>query len=93
MARVDLIKNSAFMVLGGLAFVFDKTNSTPTILVYNLKNISQYTKFVIMDDGRILFTDSNMSEANKWKSIALVERNKSTLIEGYKEWVSIQRGE
>ena len=93
MKKVDIIKDESYMVLSGLAFRFLVKNNQYFIEVINLKNLSQSSIFIIRDMSSILFCRSNMSEANKYKSIAIVERNKKDLVEGCKLWVSTQKRE
>ena len=91
MKKVDNIKNSAYMVLSDLAFIFAKDEGMRRLIVYNVKNISQMAIFNIMNDGRFLLNSSDLSETNTYKAIALIERNKMDLIEGYKLWESTQK--
>lgn len=91
MTKVDKIKNSAYMVLANMAIVFEKTSTLNKLNVINLKNTEQITSFRIVDASTILLISSNMSEANKYKSMLIVERNKSSLIGGYASWVNTQK--
>lgn len=88
MSKLDVILDNSYMVLSQLAFVFRKGNY---IDVYNVKDIKQITTFRIRDAESILLCESNMSEANKYKSMAIIERNKKFLIGGYSQWVNTQR--
>jgi hypothetical protein len=91
MNAVDAVKNESYMILAGLAFQFFTENSCAFIRVVNLSNIKQTTILKIVDSSIIHLCDSTMSEANMYKSLAIAERNKSFLIEGYRQWVSTQR--
>lgn len=84
MKKVERIMDDAYMVLSNLAFLFKPGN---VIEVFNTKNITQKAVYRIRDSESVLLCDCNMSEANKYKSMAIMERNKKFLIEGYSEWL------
>lgn len=86
--RIEELKNRSYMVLSNLAFVFD---SLGTINVYSVKSARQIATYKIIDKNTIRLINSNTSEVNRWKSMALIERNKEELIEGYTKWASMQK--
>lgn len=93
MTKIDKVKNSAYMVLNDFAFCFDRNDDgSKFITVYNLKNVGQCSLFIIGKD-LIRLKSSNMSEANKYKSLFIIERNKEGLRRGYAEWESTQKSE
>ena len=89
MNKLDSIKDKAYMVLCNLAFLFYKRDNVKIVSVYNLKNLRQKAEFNIIEN-RMLLRDSSMSEANTYKAMAILERNKDFLLEGYKKWESTQ---
>lgn len=89
MKSVEKIKDRAYMVLSDLAFCFDINEYNKIIKIYNLKNIKQVTLLLVRNDGSFLLRNSNMSEANKYKGLAIAERNKEELMEGLRQWESI----
>lgn len=89
--KIEEVKNNSYMMIYSLAFQFFMKDGIYYIKVTNLKNLKQISIFRVIGYKSILFCSSNMSEANKYKSIAIVERNKRELIEGCKEWVNTQK--
>lgn len=86
--KIETLKSRAYMILSNLAFVFDDLG---TIKVYSVKNARQIATYRIIDKNTIRFINSNTSEVNRWKSMALIERNKAELIKGYTTWENIQK--
>ena len=94
MSRVDKIKDDAYMCLSDIAFCFNKDiNNQYQIIAYNINNVNQTTVFNIRPDFSFQLRDSSMSETNKYKSLAIIERNKTELIRGLKQWVNTQKKE
>lgn len=91
MTKLDKVKNSAYMVISDLSYCFEKHNNIRYIRVYNNKDLKQTTLFLVRPDGSCLMQGSNMSEANKYKCLALLERNKAELLRGYIAWESTQK--
>lgn len=91
MTRLDVIKKAAYMVISDLSYCFEKQNNIRYIRVYNNKNLNQTTLFLVRPDGSCLIQGSNMSEANKYKCMALLERNKAELVRGYIMWENTQK--
>lgn len=90
MNKLDSLKDRAYMVLCNLAFLFCKRNNVRKVSVYNIKNPNQKAEFNIIEN-RMLLSDSSMSDANTYKAMAILERNKDFILEGYKKWESIQK--
>ena len=83
-----------YMMLCGLSFKFCKDSNNVYYLNVSLeKRPDLRTIFNVRKDGSFLLKSSTMSAENKYKSIAIVERNKNSLFEGMKRWVSTQKSE
>lgn len=64
MTKQEKIEDEAYMIISGLAFLYDKAN----VVVINMNKISQHAKFKIENNDIIMY-ESNMSKANTYKSM------------------------
>lgn len=81
----EILEDNAFMVLWGFAFCFEKD----LLKVYNLNRPEEFATYRYGKD-RFFYKESNLNEADTYKVLAIVERNKEELLKGYNEWESIQ---
>lgn len=90
MTKREKIEEKAFMIMQEIAFTFQLVNGYTQLVAINLKNVEQMAAFRLRDKD-LLFTNSNMSKENTYKTMLIVERNEARLIEGMKSWESTQR--
>ncbi len=90
MNKTEHIKESAYMIVSDMAFLFSINEGMPIVTVINLKNTKTMAHFRAVNN-QLLLSSSNLSEANKYKVMLLVERNKEFLLGGLMQWANTQK--
>ena len=94
MSKAEEIKQKAVMILNDIAFGFSTVDGHPRLVAVNLKNIKQTATFLPREKERkkdFQLVNSALSEANTYKTMIIVEKNKAYLLEELNKWENTQR--
>lgn len=77
----EIAEEKAYMVLSDIAFDYINIDGKWSLVAINLKNMEQEAFFMIREND-FMYVKGNMSKQNTYKTMLIVEKNKSILMEG-----------
>ena len=78
MTQLEQLENEAILIIDNIAFKKIKINNNIMLLATNIKNIKQTILFKYVNNNFVL-VNGDMSEANTYKTLYSIEKNKSIL--------------
>lgn len=80
MTKREQIEEEAIIIVDGIAFRIECLNNKWYVVCHNMGNISKMLYLNLLQDGRMYNDFCNMSEANMYKSMLWIERNKAMFL-------------
>lgn len=78
MTQLEQLENEAILIIDNIAFKKIKINNNIMLLATNIKNIKQTILFKYVNNNFVM-VNGDMSEANTYKTLYSIEKNKSIL--------------